>query len=129
MEIFSLSLKFFDNANTVVTGTTGISYYFVDDVRVEEMTSVCVTGLRDLSYLSEVVGVSPNPTLGNLKITITNLSNKEKLRIKLHDVVGKEVLNESYQEELDISALEKGIYFVSLYKDDQLLGTRKVVKE
>lgn len=120
--------NFFDNANTVVTGTSGIAYYYIEDVRVEEMTNICVTGINESSSHYQIQ-VYPNPTIDNLKIVMSNLNNKEYLSVKITDVIGKEVLNENYKEELDISYLSKGIYFVSVYKDAQFLGTRKVVKE
>jgi hypothetical protein len=120
--------NFFDNINTVVSGTTGISHYLIDDVLVEEMTGACVTVINELSTNFNI-DVYPNPTIDNLKITISNLNNKEKLSVKIIDVIGKEVLNEPYQEELDISRLEQGIYFVSVYSDKQLLGTKKIIKQ
>lgn len=119
--------NFFDNTNTQV-GVTGASYYYVDDVRVEAVTGVCVNGVNELS-ISYQIQVYPNPTSGDLKITITNFSSKEKLNIKIIDVIGREVMNDSYKEEFDISGLQKGIYFVSVYRENQLLGTRKIVKK
>jgi hypothetical protein len=44
-------------------------------------------------------------------------------------VLGKEALVENYNNEIDISALEKGIYFLSLYQNNRLIITKKVIKE
>lgn len=120
--------NFMDDSNTQILVPNKSSYYFVDDVLVEEITGTCVTGINELSTIFNF-DVYPNPTIDNLKITISNLNNKEKLSVKIIDVIGKEILNEPYQEELDISRLEQGIYFVSVYSNNQLLGTKKVVKE
>lgn len=44
-------------------------------------------------------------------------------------MLGKEVKALAYEKEIDISDLEKGIYFLSLYDKEQLLGIRKIVKQ
>ena len=120
--------NFFDNANTVVTGTTGIAYYYIEDVRVEEMTTVCVNGINELSN-NYRIQIYPNPTQGNLNVIVSNLNDNEKLRVKLTDVLGREVLSENYKDELDIAELEQGVYFLSIYSDHQLLGTKKLVRD
>jgi hypothetical protein len=51
------------------------------------------------------------------------------LIIKITDVLGKEALVSDYKEQIDISFLENGIYFLSMYKNNQLLITKKVVKQ
>jgi hypothetical protein len=119
--------NFFDNANTQITAGNGSSYYYVDDVLVEEITGSCTTGISEL--LMNEMKLSPNPVENSLHITASDLKNKEALTVKLYDVLGKEALSAVYKEELDLSGLEKGIYFLSLYQDNQLLVTKKVVKE
>lgn len=74
--------------------------------------------------------VHPNPTnsLIHIKMPQRNTS-ADVYHVKVVDVLGKEILNEPYKEELDISPLEKGIYFLSLYQNGTLLATKKVIKE
>ncbi len=113
--------------------------YTVTKTQCKAVTSDVITvtvspvGIRDLSYWNEVVGVSPNPVNDVLNI---NFKSNEMLKqvqhdctIKITDVLGKEVLWENYAEEINISTLENGIYFLSLYKNNQLLITKKVVKQ
>jgi hypothetical protein len=74
------------------------------------------------------VKLYPNPTAGKLEIKIENLK-AGNITIKITDVLGREVKQLEYEEEIDVSALEKGIYFFSLYQNRQLIGTKKIVKE
>ncbi len=140
--ITGLNINWYDATNTLITNAPGIyvkpaqttTYTAVEDFCGTTYTNTIVvtvqpTGLRDLSYLNEVVGVSPNPAHNELKLAIKNIKDTEQLMIKITDVLGKEVLIADYKEQLDISVLEKGVYFLSLYHDKQLIITKKIIKE
>ena len=51
------------------------------------------------------------------------------VEIKITDVLGREVLMSDYKEQINLSNLEKGIYFLSVYKGDKFVGTKKIIKE
>ena len=63
-----------------------------------------------------------------LKLSIQNLKN-EQLSIKITDVLGREIKTLEYEEEIDLSDLENGIYFLSLYQNKQVLTTKKIIKQ
>jgi hypothetical protein len=44
-------------------------------------------------------------------------------------VLGREIKQMEYKEEIDISNLENGVYFLSFYRNNQLLITKKVIKQ
>lgn len=74
--------------------------------------------------------VYPNPASSIISIKLADGSvSTEKYSIKIVDVVSREILTEKYKEKIDISHLEKGIYFLSLYQNNQLIGMKKVVKD
>jgi len=50
-------------------------------------------------------------------------------KIKITDVLGKELVLTDYQKQIDISYLETGIYFVSILQGNKSLVTKKVVKQ
>ena len=62
--------------------------------------------------------IYPNPNKGTFNIVINNTSN-EKLSIKITDVIGKVVYKKQFEkterifEQIDLSNLAKGIYFIS----------------
>ncbi len=79
------------------------------------------------------IKISPNPAKDVLNI---NFKSNEMLKqvqhdctIKITDVLGKEVLQTGFKEQLNISHLETGIYFVSILQGNKTLVTKKVIKE
>ncbi len=120
--------NFFDNAHTTITGTNTASYYYIDDVRVEEIAGTCVAGIHESSFLSEAVRVYPNPTSDIVNITAPTFTNKDLTTIKLTDITGKEILAIPYKEQINISNLEKGIYLMNIYRNNQLLAFKKIIK-
>lgn len=72
----------------------------------------------------------PNPasSIVNLNIPLKNSSN---LKYSVTDVIGKIVLSEKigtvsgdYLQQIDVSQLQQGIYFVNLYLDDQPISIK-----
>jgi hypothetical protein len=85
-------------------------------------------GLTSLS--KSMVKLSPNPTGGLVSIEIEKQGWKS---IRIMDVTGKEVLktDKSTDTKLQINmeALNKGIYFIQLLADGKLMSTEKIIKE
>ncbi len=93
-----------------------------------------ITGVSSKLIDGNSFGVYPNPTEGMVNVKLNPDSYREKndlglLNIKITDIVGKEVMSEIYKEQIDMTHLQNGIYFLQLYKNDQLLATKKVVKQ
>jgi len=122
------------NASPSVTTT-----YTVTKTQCKAVTSDVITvtvtpaGIRDMSDELGVMSVHPNPTDGILNI---NFKSNEMLKqvkhdctIKITDVLGKEVLQTGFKEQINISQLETGIYFVSILQGNKTLVTKKVVKQ
>ena len=92
--------------------------------------TVSPTGIEDISYLSKVVRVYPNPATDVLNIAIsTSLDITKELSVKITDVLGKELVLTDYQNQINISQLETGIYFVSILQGNKTLVTKKIIKE
>jgi hypothetical protein len=53
----------------------------------------------------------------------------KELSIKITDLLGKELVLTGYQNHINISSLEIGIYFVSIMQGNKTLVTKKVVKQ
>jgi len=119
------------NTDTLFIGTNNpipfygdFSYYYIDDITLIDQSTV---GVKDISYLNEVVGVSPNPASDVLNFK--GINDKANLTIKITDVIGRDVLLTEYKSQLDISFLEKGIYFVTIQQGTKTLGVKKVIKQ
>lgn len=103
----------------------------IDDITLIDQTTV---GLNELGKENSFE-VYPNPTEGNLTLTLSipiaigREGTCNPCKIIITDILSKEVLKDTYKEEIDVSYLEKGIYFLSLYNGNRLIETKKVVKE
>lgn len=98
----------------------------IDDVSA---VSPVTTGIQT-KELTNISVLYPNPvnSVVHIKLDENKLVSKA-YSVKVVDVLGKEVLNEVYKENIDLSILEKGIYFLNLYGDNQLIETKKIIKE
>jgi hypothetical protein len=81
------------------------------------------TGIND--YRLSELSVFPNPTSG--KVTIEWDVNRIR-RLTVSDLKGSILIEEFLNNSVDLSALENGIYLISIETDKGLLTT-KVVKE
>lgn len=88
--------------------------------------STTPTKLDEQSFIKKIK-ICPNPSTGNFKIALNNLKFIEGLSIKVNDLLSKEVFNGAYKEQIDISNLEDGVYFLSLYNGNKLIETQKVI--
>lgn len=99
------------------------SYYFIDDITLIDQTTV---GLKDLN--NNRFEIFPNPTTGLLNFSDERYSNGE-YNFKVLDLFGKEIINGTLNKEVDITLFDKGVYTLLLYKNKQLVVTKKVMKD
>ncbi len=86
-----------------------------------------VSNLREETVIYKMM-IYPNPTEGNLTLALSKGEGTcNNCKTIITDVLGKEVFREIYKKQIDISSLETGIYFLSLYKDNRLIETKKVI--
>ncbi|MEO1713887.1 MAG: hypothetical protein AAFU60_11205, partial [Bacteroidota bacterium] len=72
--------------------------------------------------------ISPNPTPGLINLSIHELNIPE--RIELLNVASHALLRFPYQDQIDLTDLSAGLYFLSIYDTTgALLGTQKLVKQ
>lgn len=72
----------------------------------------------------EKVSIYPNPAS-----SILNVKNAENATIKVYDILGKIILtrsNISLQEEIEVSKLQSGNYFIKIEKDNEV-ATKKFI--
>ena len=84
-----------------------------------DITSVWKVFLGELS-------IYPNPTTDILNIQIPEYFIKRTINVKITDITGKKIFNQSYEAgsktiQLDVNALEEGLYLISI-KDNMGLG-------
>lgn len=111
-------------ANNLVPGRESTSYYYFDDFTLIDQTTV---GIKDIPN-NNAFEIYPNPTTGLIKFSDLQYC-KGGYNVKVLDLFGKEIINEVLKEELDISNFDKGVYTLLLYKNKQLVVTKKVMKD
>lgn len=96
-----------------------------------------LSGLAPVHYdVTNLLSIFPNPFIGSFEINFYS-SLKQKIIIRLSDVIGKKIYehgfscekNTSYKFRVDeLEHLSKGIYFLNIRTPDNLF-TKKIVKE
>ncbi|HBS86880.1 MAG: hypothetical protein A2W91_12680 [Bacteroidetes bacterium GWF2_38_335] len=85
----------------------------------------CATGFMEMKS-QEDINVYPNPTNGIIKIK----TDKEILYFKIFNLFGQLMFEAGFQNEIDISELNSGLYILKLYDNTNLMiKTIKIVKE
>ena len=119
--------NFHNPANTNVQSLGGgtVAYYYVDDVSVV----YCDPDGVEEETNENGVSIFPNPARSELGITNYEVGMQE---VKVINVMGEEVISHwslvnSNSVTLDVSGLEKGMYFVEVYFDK--LSNRGAVRK
>jgi hypothetical protein len=118
------------NTDTLFIGSTNptynadrYAYYYIDDITLIDQSTVGFNELGNENSFS----VYPNPANDVLNIKVGTI--KENTKIKIADVIGRTILITAFKSQLDISFLEKGIYFVTIQQEGKTLGTKKIIKQ
>ena len=99
------------------------AYYYIDDVSLVKYD--IATNINDVNVDYLDIKIYPNPTKGILFIKAID----KNIIVSIKDIVGKEVLKTKNHKEIDVSILEKGIYFVDVYQGTQKIITKKIIKD
>lgn len=113
------------NCYTKQNNTIGFGPINCDSFPIPQRTML-VTNLQKAKKVE--LNIYPNPARNTLNIDIDS-NDKNNLSIRITDIVGREVLYTDYQNQLTISSLEKGVYFVSVARRGKVLATGKIIKE
>ncbi|MES2285882.1 MAG: T9SS type A sorting domain-containing protein [Bacteroidota bacterium] len=91
------------------------------------------TGIKEVAFES-MISISPNPSNGKFTIELSSsgVSNDNKYVVKIYNVLGEQTylseLKQLTRNEIDLSHVPKGIYFVNVYIDNKIY-IRKIVKQ
>ena len=105
--------------------------FYLDNIIIGEAANLIITN----SEIATRFSIFPNPTDGKIVIELNNLVNK-KVEVKLVNILGEEIMNlfgdeivSNYQmiNNIDLSHLETGIYFVKVVADGDITMTDKLI--
>jgi hypothetical protein len=122
------------NPETDEFAFAGLSYCSATTPTIPPVDTSDVS-IKDISTLKADITVYPNPSKGMFTLTAANLNQYGSFSYSVFDVAGRMILassvemkSSSYSENIDITAFDKGLYFVKVSVDG-LVSTRKIVKE
>jgi hypothetical protein len=113
------------NSTNLAPGRETTSYYYIDDITLIDQTTV---GIKDISNLSEVVRVYPNPANDILNFQFSYA--EEKRKVELYDAIGNLVLaSDASSNNLSLITdnLSNGVYFFSILVGEKTIKTDKIV--
>ena len=118
-----------EDANSAALGITGYlnDLYYTD--QIPQGIFILEDGLLSTTEFERITfEVFPNPTTDHVFIAT---ENPEALQYEVFDILGKQVLNDSYAptEGIDLSALINGIYFARITSPTEISSTHKIVKQ
>ena len=112
--------------------TNGIANnFYLDNIEIGEAATLMLPN----STIASRVSIYPNPTDGKTFIELNNLANKQ-IEVKLVNILGAEIMHlfsgeivsNSYMiNNIDLSHLETGIYFVKVVADGDIVMTDKLI--
>lgn len=117
----------FNGPSTLTVGTITINNAGLNSLFIAKFNSSAIS-VNELTGKKLTLNVFPNPTSGNINLNYFG-ADLELLTVKITDVLGNELLNIAANEVLNISSLNNGLYFLSIYNKGRLVTTEKIIKE
>ena len=105
--------------------------FYLDNIMIGEESDLAIVG----NNASAKVLIYPNPSDGKAFIELNNLANKE-VQVKLVNILGAEIMHlfngeikdDHYMiNNIDLSHLETGIYFIKVVADGDIVMTDKLI--
>ena len=111
----------------------GVGYYAVqitDEYGCSYVSDVLSYTDLEEQILAQKINLFPNPTSDYIILDV-NISDMSLLSIEVSDLLGrkiKDVRNKSKMHQLNFSNLENGVYFVNFFFEEDVVVTKKIVK-
>jgi hypothetical protein len=107
------------------TGSLEMAYYYIDDVSLVLDTT---TGIKETNSVE--VKVYPNPAKNELYLQVMNTKERVSGTLKLYDVLGNLVMEQSVNTPfttLNLQAVRAGVYLYSLELNDTFMEHNRIV--
>lgn len=114
------------DASLNADGQVGMGSY--NDIAFFDDFTATTGGASAVKTISQnTISVYPNPAKDHLTINSKNYISK----LTISNIVGQEIISQQVQKsgllKVDVSGLKKGIYFISLYEQNDFFQSRKIV--
>jgi hypothetical protein len=112
--------KYFNSTDTVYV-------YWVAFVNLDIMLSWEILGMNDYSAHNNSIHIVPNPASQYLSVNLIK-SFEDKYTIRIYDSFGQHVLSSDKLEDINVSGLKCGIYYISVTSDNGSIYNSKFLK-
>jgi len=102
------------------TGFDNIDFLFIQMNNFANLKSVSVNDFEQTK-----INIYPNPASSTLFVENLNLKNNSYI---ITDISGREIKKDNLSDEINIEVLQLGMYIISLYNQNELIGRKKFVK-
>ncbi|MCC5918374.1 MAG: T9SS type A sorting domain-containing protein [Cryomorphaceae bacterium] len=113
-----------------------ITYIFFDANNPDDSVAMTVTYITTNSFsVNEAkqksgFNVYPNPAKGSVWLDLQNI-NEPDITVMVNDVIGNNVIQKNVRsfgnrEQINLQGLRSGYYFISIYANDRLIGTKRI---
>lgn len=99
------------------------SKFTIDEVQLA--STPLNTGIKHIFKNSASIGLYPNPTSN---IAVIKVNNTGIISYELNDITGKVILT-GVGNEINISNLNNGIYFVTVKSGVEVIAVKKLIKQ
>ena len=109
--------------NTISDPANDVNYSFIDIKKVS--INLGTVGIPESETNKNMLNIYPNPSSGIFKVETGAVKNGT---LKVINLLGKEVLQQTLNNEIDLSEAPKGIYFVRFMANDgSVINDRKII--
>ncbi len=99
--------------------------YYITSRNADEASSDVTLGVEDVNTVGFTI--YPNPTNQGF-VNIESTSTSGEIQVAVYNVIGKQVINTSVINRLDVSALTSGIYLVKISQEGASVTKKLVIK-
>lgn len=99
---------------------------------VFQISAITIQSINNIEFSNIKITEFPNPVTDFLQININNqISDNSSFLYQIADINGKIITTKSFfdtSETIDLQNLEKGLYILSIFKDNKTVYYQKIVK-
>jgi hypothetical protein len=138
----------FINAGDLITGTNYLTVSIEDTtqlLRVDNHSAIHVSavswtvnksivGIKDIKATSSEIEIElyPNPATEFINVRISG-EIKGKIKLEIYNLQGRRLkvstLHNNETDIIDLKGLDRGIYFVKILSDNQMISSQKIIRE
>jgi hypothetical protein len=115
-----------------VINVTAIPIILTDSLMGSEITLCAPIGIEESQIEKTEIAIYPNPFTKRFKVSGLRFQGRGKTSIVIFDLMGEQVFEKEFssdktEEELNLSFLQQGVYFLNV-KSNGVQYTRKIIK-